>query len=378
MRGGARGGGGDRGGFSGRLVPAPAPLHVFRHAPAKLNLTLAILGRRDDGYHSLHSIMVPLALADAMTVSAAPRAQADSLRVVGIPVTTAPENLILRAIAATRAAVMAGHTGPIDAGAALAEVPALAFRLTKTIPVAAGLGGGSSDAAASIDAALAAWGATMPRHVAREVAASLGSDVPFFLAGGAALVTGRGEFVEVLPDLVGEPPAVLLVTPRLAVSTAAVFEAYDRGARGSRRSTSHDVSRALAEEMRAGITTEALLARAVDLADSNDLLTASLEVVPGLGDFRQVLGALVARPVCQSGSGPTSWVLFDSLASARKAARFVRLAIADGRLPKIGDGEPFVDATTIHGRGGATGAATTQAPAVHNAFSSDTVKPEGR
>jgi 4-diphosphocytidyl-2-C-methyl-D-erythritol kinase len=373
-----RAGGGGRGGFSGRLVPDPAPLHIIRHGPAKLNLTLAILGRRADGFHSLHSIMVPLALGDALTVSAAPRSHADSLRVVGVPVSTGPDNLILRAIAATRAAVIAGHAGPIDTAAALAEVPSLAVRLNKCVPVAAGLGGGSSDAAAAIDAALAAWGATLPRHVAREVAASLGSDVPFFLAGGAALVTGRGEFVEPLPDLVGEPPAVLLVTPRVAVSTAAVFGAYDRVPRGARRSTAHDVSRALAEEMRAGLTSERLLARAADLAGANDLQAASLESAPQLEEFRRALASIVGRPVCQSGSGPTVWVLYDSLVSARKAARFVRLAVGDGRLPAIGEDEPFIDATTIHGRGGATGVATTQAPAVHNAFSSDTEKPEGR
>jgi 4-diphosphocytidyl-2-C-methyl-D-erythritol kinase len=373
-----RAGGGGRGGFSGRIVPDPSPLHVIRHGPAKLNLTLAVLGGRADGFHSLHSIMVPLALGDALTVSVAPRSPADTLRVVGVPVTTGPDNLILRAIAATRAAVMAGHMGPIETSAALAEVPSLAVRLTKCIPVAAGLGGGSSDAASAIDAALAAWGTTLPRHVAREVAASLGSDVPFFLAGGAALVTGRGEFVEPLPDLVGEPPAVLLVTPRVAMSTASVFAAYDGAARSSRRSTAHDISRGLAEEMRAGLTAERLLARAADLGAANDLYSASLDAVPELKEFRRELASLVGRPVCQSGSGPTAWVLYDSLAAARKAVRFVRLAVADGRLPSIGEGEPFVDATTIHGRGGATGAATTQAPAVHNAFSSDTEKPEGR
>ncbi len=374
-------GSGDRGGFSGRVVPDPSPLHVVRHAPAKLNLTLAVLGRRADGYHSLHSVMVPLALSDALTVSVAPRSQADSLRVVGFPVSTSPDNLILRAIAATRAAVLAGYSGPMGdraTAAALAEVPPLSVRLTKSIPVAAGLGGGSSDAAAAMNAALAAWGASLPGQVALEVAASLGSDVPFFLAGGAALVTGRGEYVEPLPDLTGEPPAVLLVTPNLPVSTAAVFAAYDRGARPSRRDAAHEISDGLAEEMRSGLGSADLLALASDFASANDLLVASQDVASNLDDFRQALAELVDRPVCQSGSGPTAWVLFDSLASARKAVRFVRLAVADGRLSSPGEGDPFVEATTIYGRGGATGAVTAQAPAVHTAFSSETNSPEGR
>ena len=185
-------------------VVGGARLHVVRHAPAKLNLTLAVTGRRDDGFHSLHSVMVPLTLSDALTVSAAPSgAVADSLRIFGLSLSAVPENLVLRAIAATRAAVMQGVPGTA------VETPRLAARLSKRIPVAAGLGGGSSDAAAAMNAALAIWNATLTPAQATAVAASLGSDVPFFLARGAALITGRGEFVEPLPQVLGEPePAV--------------------------------------------------------------------------------------------------------------------------------------------------------------------------
>jgi 4-diphosphocytidyl-2-C-methyl-D-erythritol kinase len=190
-----------------RLAPA------IRLAPAKLNLTLAVVGRRPDGFHALHSVMVPLSLADRLSVALG-RGDGDTLHVDGHDAGPLDGNLVLRAIAAAREAV-----GPLGGSAGASGRPAggpgpLAARLEKRIPVAAGLGGGSSDAAAAIDAALEAWGATLPATEVARLAAGLGSDVPFFLVGGPALVEGRGERVRPLPDPLGSPPAVLLVAPR--------------------------------------------------------------------------------------------------------------------------------------------------------------------
>jgi 4-diphosphocytidyl-2-C-methyl-D-erythritol kinase len=320
-----------------------AHIHVVRFAPAKLNLTLAVVGRREDGYHSLHSVMVPLALGDALTVSKPPSGAAmDSLRITGLPLPTEPNNLVLRAIAAARAEVEDGVSGT--------PAPPLAVRLAKRIPVAAGLGGGSSDAAAAIEAALAAWGAVLAPERKAALAAALGSDVPFFLAGGAALVTGRGEFVEPLPDFQGEQPAVLLVTPRLPLATADVFKAYARAAAASDAARARDISERLAADMRAGLTAATLLERLLGLASANSLRPAAESIVPGMSDFVAELESVVDRPVCQSGSGPTLWSLYPTLAEARKAVRFVRLAVANGTLPLLGTGEPFVAATTIAGR----------------------------
>lgn len=324
--------------------PTTGRVRVLRFAPAKLNLTLAVVGRREDGFHALHSVMVPLALSDAVAVAVAPAgrgaAAVDTLRVSGLPLAATPDNLVLSAIAATRDAVRATWPG------APADPPPLAARLTKRIPVAAGLGGGSSDAAATVAAALEAWGATLPEDAVRDLAASLGSDVPFFHAGRAALVTGRGEFVEPLPDLRGEAPAVLLVTPNLPVSTAAVFAAYARGMHPT-TAAALAASERLVAEMRAGMPATALLARAEELAAANDLLPAALEIAPSLAAFRAALGLLLGRPVGQSGSGPTAWVLYRSLAAAHKAARFVHLGSLEGTLPPIGEGEPFVAVSTI-------------------------------
>ena len=332
--------GDDSGG--GRSDGPGALVHVVRFAPAKLNLTLAVLGKRDDGYHALHSIMAPLSLGDALTVSAAPAtATRDSLRVSGLPLPPDRDNLVLKAIIAARAAVSeTWHGGPIFP-------PALAARLAKRIPVAAGLGGGSSDAAAAIRAALAAWSARLEPDATLALASSLGSDVPFFFADGIALVTGRGEFVEPLPELGGEPPAVLLVTPQVPLSTAAVFKAYANGVREADEGLARGSSERLAADLRSGMTGADLLAWASELAAANDLRRAAASIVPGLRGFGSALENLIERPVCQSGSGPTVWALYASLAEARKAVRIVRLAAVNGTLPLVGAGEPFIAATTI-------------------------------
>jgi len=318
-----------------------ARIHLVRFAPAKLNLTLAVLGRREDGYHSLHSVMVPLALGDALTVTVPHAARHDTLRISGIALGVDPDNLVLRAVAATRAAVEESWPG------APVRPPWLAARLVKRIPVAAGLGGGSSDAAAAIEAALAAWHTTMPFADRARLAASLGSDVSFFLARANALITGRGEFVEPLPEISGEPPAILLVTPQLPVATPDVFAAYAAGARPGDPARARRISEHLAGDLRGGMTSSGLLDLAADLAAANDLLPAATTVEPGLVDFMHSLERHLGRPVCQSGSGPTQWILYPTLADARKAGRSVRIALSDGSLPSVGIGEPFVAATAI-------------------------------
>ena len=318
-----------------RLTP------VVRLAPAKLNLTLAVLGRRRDEFHDLHSVMVPLALADRLSLAVAPaEAEArDTLHVDGADTGPPADNLALRAVAEARLAV--GGDWPGGPGPA----PALSLRLEKRIPVAAGLGGGSSDAAAALDGALEAWGAELESERRRVVAAWLGSDVPFFLDGGAALIEGRGERVQRLRGVLGDP-GILLVTPPVALSTAAVFKAFaDRGGHGdgSVRMTSEH----LAGEVGAGLRGPDLIARAGVLAAANDLLPAAAEALPGLVPFRRALFRVLGRPVGLSGSGPTLWTLYPSEDDAASAAHTVRDALAAGAIPSLGDGQPAIFATTI-------------------------------
>jgi 4-diphosphocytidyl-2-C-methyl-D-erythritol kinase len=313
---------------------------VVRLAPAKLNLTLAVLGRRADGFHDLHSVMVPLALADRLSLAASPTGT-DTIHVEGFDAGPDGDNLVLRAIAATRRRVTPSWPGPDR------EPVALAARLEKRIPVAAGLAGGSSDAAAAIDASLEAWSATLEPDERLAVAAELGSDVPFFLGNAAAAVTGRGEKVRSLIGIRGESPGILLVCPRVAMATPAVFAAFDAGHGPPLQGVTPASSRHLAEELRGGLSRDELLVRAGVLSVANDLIVASEAVAPGLVAFRRALSRVLGRPVGQSGSGPTCWALYASEAEASAAVDVVADAIATGRLPSLGDGAPFVSATTI-------------------------------
>lgn len=319
---------------SHRLAP------VVRLAPAKLNLTLAVVGRRQDGFHALHSVVLPLALADRLSLAIRP-AGGDTIHVAGADTGPPERNLVLRAIAAVRRAALP------EAGDA-AAVPPLAARLEKRIPVAAGLGGGSSDAAAALDGALEVWGVDLAPAVRLAIAAELGSDVPLFAVGGPALIEGRGERVTALTGVRGTPVGVLLVTPAIGVPTAEVFAALTGGgaavppAAGSTRLSSEH----LAQELRGGLRSADLVARAGVLAAANDLAAATAVVVPGLVPFRRALMRRLARPVGQSGSGPALWSLYPSLAEAEAAAVVVRDAVAAGELTAPGDGPPSVIATT--------------------------------
>jgi 4-diphosphocytidyl-2-C-methyl-D-erythritol kinase len=322
---------------------------IVRLAPAKLNLTLAVVGRRPDGYHALHSVFVPLGLADRLSLASlgpggGAAGGADTIHVEGLDPGPAADNLVLRAIASARAAVGEGPGRP--------ATPPLAVRLDKRIPVAAGLGGGSSDAAAALDGALEAWGAELEPDRRMAIAASVGSDVPFFLAAGPALVEGRGERVTPLAGLRGAP-GVLLVTPALALPTPDVFEAFvalaaTRGAPGGGGDGSiRMTSEHLASELRPGMAVTDLVARAGVLAAANDLRAAADLVVPGLVPFRRALMRVTGRPIGLSGSGPTLWALYPSETEAAAAAEVVRAAVAAGTLPSLGAGPPTIIATVI-------------------------------
>ena len=323
---------------------------IVRLAPAKLNLTLAVVGRRDDGFHDLHSVFVPLALHDVLTVAPAGTAGSDTLHVTGKDAGPVEANLVLRAISATRAAIGEGPGRP--------ATPPLAARLEKRIPVAAGLGGGSSDAAAAIDAALEAWGAADALDPERRlaVAASVGSDAPFFLAGRPALIEGRGERVSPLTGIHGHP-GILLVTPAVAVRTPDVFAVFDGSHAGASGDGSVRMTSAhLAQELGNGLSATDLVARAGVLASANDLLASAALIAPGLVQVRRALTRLLARPIGLSGSGPTLWTLYPSLGEAQEAAVTVADGVADGTVPSIGDGPPSIIPTTI--RTGQEGAPT--------------------
>ena len=329
------------------MSPGDALGPVLRLAPAKLNLTLAVLGTRPDGFHDLHSVMVPLALADRLSLARA-AGPVDSLHVTGQPAVAGAPPLdpagfdsVLRGIAEARRAVGRG-----------ADTFPLAARLEKRIPVAAGLAGGSSDAAAAIDGALEAWAADLGAPDRYAVAAAAGSDVPFFFAGGSALVEGRGERVRALTAFAGQPPAVLLVTPGLRISTRDAFAALDAdpAAAPANRGSTRLSSEHLAAELGPGypaMRAADLVLRAGVLAAANDLARAADVLAPGLRTLRRALMRLLGVPIGLSGSGPTLWALYPSLDEAEQSAARVREELRLGTLDSPGTGAPFVEATTI-------------------------------
>lgn len=296
-------------------------------AHAKINLALAITGTRDDGYHELRSVFLRLALHDRLEVELDPDAPADHLEVEGEHVAV-DDNLVLRAASQLRAA--------IDPA-----LPSLRFGLRKRIPAAAGLGGGSSDAAAAIDLALAAWGVRL--HPAERLGAALrvGADVPFFTAGHpASLVEGIGEHVTPLPSL--EPAAgILLVTPRERLSTTEVFAEYDRmpGA-GALERVDEVVSL-----LREGVDGMTLAATTAMLRDANDLWPPAQRLLPGLAAIRELVSRIIGHAVLLTGSGPTLVAVYPSEAAATRAA----VSLGASAAPELEGATIISTSTTARG-----------------------------
>lgn len=283
-------------------------------APAKVNLALAVGDRRDDGFHTLSSVFLRLALHDDLEVrlsddpggQEAPSGdEVDRLVVTGDADCPVEGNLVLRAAAGLRASVGV-------------PFPALSFRLHKRIPMGAGLAGGSSDGSAALDLAAAAWGLRLHPAERLQAALRLGADVPFFSAGhGAALVGGIGEGLEPLPT--PDPAAgILLVTPRQRLSTALVFATLDAGNRTAAAATG--ILPGLADLLRAGLDGPGLANLATWLRDANDLWPAASALSPGLPGIREHLESELGRPFLLTGSGTTLYGIYPSAAAALDAA----------------------------------------------------------
>jgi 4-diphosphocytidyl-2-C-methyl-D-erythritol kinase len=189
------------------------------YAPAKLNLYLDVLGRRSDGFHEVETLMAPIRLYDRLRWS--PAAEDSSPFSVEYDASTTAS---LQAAAPADESNLVWRAAESLARTAGVE-PRGRFTLAKRIPAQAGLGGGSSDAAATLVLANAAWDLNYSRSRLGELAAHLGSDVPFFLAGGSAVCRGRGERVE--PVLALPRLNVVIVVPPQGISTAAAYQALN-------------------------------------------------------------------------------------------------------------------------------------------------------
>ncbi len=268
------------------------------HAPAKLNLCLFLGPVREDGLHELRSLFEPLALADPIEVS---KAERDIVVCPGVE----GENLAARALAALR-----------EEGW---ETPPLRIEIEKRIPVAAGLGGGSADAAAVLrlatrrDDLFSLSEKKSSQADLAAIAAGLGADVPSQLVPALALVGGAGERVERLPE--PAPHAVVLLPGGGGLSTAEVFAEADRLGLGRTGAELDELATRLREAAGAGASP---LGYAALLA--NDLEPAARSLCPGIGDALEALRGAGAPLVFLTGSGPTAVGLFPTLAEARSAA----------------------------------------------------------
>lgn len=261
-------------------------------APAKVNLFLGIGPARPDGYHDVTTVLHTLSLHDTLTFRPADSLSVHCTTDLRIP---AEQNLV--------------HKAAVAMGSFFGRRTDFSIELDKCIPHGAGLGGGSSDAAAVIAALAYLWGIDPASGDCRTIAASLGADVPFFLAGsGSALMKGRGdEVMALLPALSGAP--VLLVKPPEAVSTRAAYGAFDAA------------PQPIDDETRIVSALQAGEVPAVADALCNNMVAASTSVVAAVGDALAwvrsapgVLGATVA------GSGSAVFGLCDSVESATAAA----------------------------------------------------------
>ncbi|HHU81703.1 MAG TPA: 4-(cytidine 5'-diphospho)-2-C-methyl-D-erythritol kinase [Firmicutes bacterium] len=247
-------------------------------ARAKINLSLDILGRRSDGYHELESVMQSVTLADELIFR--PAAEV-SLTASDPDLAVDESNTVLRAVRRLQEAT--GSARGVE------------IFLRKRIPPGAGLGGGSTDAAAVLVVLNRWWGLDLSLSALVEIAADVGSDVPFCLTGGTALVGGRGERVTRLPPL----PAVriLLVKPPVSVATADVYRRFQAAAAGRRPET---------EKIIASVNN----GRIHELTGvwGNLLEKVTFELVPGLAEAKKWLQNY-GLPVLMTGSGPTLFAL---------------------------------------------------------------------
>jgi 4-diphosphocytidyl-2-C-methyl-D-erythritol kinase len=265
-------------------------------APAKVNLYLHVTGRRADGYHLLDSLIAFAAIGDTLDIEAADELSLVNAGPFGAVLDPGPDNLVLRAARSLQA------EAGIRSGAKLT--------LTKRVPVAAGLGGGSADAAAALDGLAEVWDLDIDDEDLARLGVDLGADVPVCLYGGPAYVSGIGERIEPAPLL--PETHIVLANPGKPVLTAAVFKAQGgRFGAPARFADAPKDARALA----------ALLAKR-----ENGLARAAMEIEPAIGE---VIAALEETGDCllarMCGSGPTCYGIFpDAVAAATAAAKLAR------------------------------------------------------
>jgi len=261
-------------------------------APAKVNLVLEVLGIRPDGYHEIDTILQELELGDEVevTLGGAPGIRVSGAFAAGTP--ESEENLAWRA--AQQLAELVGG-----------GVPLPFIHIEKRVPPAGGLGGGAADAAAVLRLLADAWPGATPELLLR-VASAVGSDPPFFLVGGTARATGRGEHVGALPDLAPHDVVLFIPPESLERKTARAFAAIDR------------------HEFDDGTVATSFVRDAKTQVSTTDVFNAfervAFELFPSLATLWEELEQRIGEPIRLAGAGPTLFWIGPLGAGARVAA----------------------------------------------------------
>ena len=261
-------------------------------APAKINWSLKVKGRRDDGYHEIESLMQCISLSDTLTFALSDK-PSSTISIESNTDIPQEDNLVYKA-----AILLQKETGT-NKGALIS--------LAKKIPMEAGLGGGSSDAAATLMGLCRLWGVDLRKEMLIELAAKLGSDVPFFIGSEAAVVTGRGECVEAVT--VDKEHHLVLVKPSFGVSAGWAY-----GNLGSFNMKTRGVD-GLIKALNAGDMNE------ISTHLNNDLEAPVIKAHPVIGDIKNALKDSGAFVSLMSGSGTTVFGVFGDSESAEDAAQ---------------------------------------------------------
>jgi len=264
---------------------------VTLRVPAKINLTLDVSARRADGYHGIRSVMQQVSLYDVIEASRGGRGGIEVRGCPGIP--RGEDNIAYRA-----AELFFRYTRrPFP----------VAIAIRKGIPMEAGLAGGSADAAGTLTALNRLAGGALTEAELAALGLELGSDVPFCLAGGAALCEGRGEKLTPLPPLPG--CSILLVKPPQGLKTAEVYRRFDELPQ-----TPTNYTDAILPHLRGGCLAAAASAL------GNALEPAACDLLPCVAEIRREVAAHSPLGACMSGSGSAVFAIFDSLVDAQKCA----------------------------------------------------------
>ncbi|MHB1286249.1 MAG: 4-(cytidine 5'-diphospho)-2-C-methyl-D-erythritol kinase [Leptospirales bacterium] len=275
--------------------------HLILETPAKVNLFLRVFGKRLDGYHELLTEMIMISLCDRLEIRRMDGVSGDRLSLSGRLVDgDLSDNLVLRTVRLYREALLADHS---TGGKGISSFH---INLEKKIPVGAGLGGGSSNAAGTLWAINRLEGSPLSQDMLLKLAARIGSDVPFFLGTPHAVASGRGERLHSLAPF---PPRILLLwNPEINLQTAEVYRRLEAPFSNSLTDseTTHRINSLLSKAER-----------------KNDLEPVAVKMHPIVGRAKQLLGSVGASETLMSGSGPSVFAFFGERAGAEQAQSMI-------------------------------------------------------